>query len=271
MSQRLAFGLLKVSCAALLAFAAVGGGVQAANLTPYYLFDGFSSVGYEITNGAVANTFSTFEFGYPVAIRNTIWLGDINDAGAKEYNLNGTATGNTSTGGTNFSQLLDGATGPANNYGITCCRAPNVVTVANGDWSGQASLFNIGVQGTGIAYDLSNNTLYTSDLISTVIVHYDLAGNVLGSFNIGQPLVGLAYETVTDTLWGFNVVSDNLVQFSKTGSVLQDVDIAGFSPGNPFGGEMANAVAVPVPEPASAALLGFAIAALGFARRKRAA
>ena len=85
---------------------------SASNIRPYYLTDGDSSVAYEITNGVVTNTFTTFRLGYPLAVRGTIWLGHRDDAGASEFSLAGVATGNVSAGGNAFSQLLDGATAP---------------------------------------------------------------------------------------------------------------------------------------------------------------
>ena len=240
---------------------------------PYYLFDGDSNVAYELSTstGTLTNTFNTFSLGYPAAIRTSIWLGGRDDTGATEYSLGRLATGNTSAGGGNFSQLLDGATGTnGKNYGVECCSATNSVTVANADWSGQAFLFNLSGDGAGIAFDPSDNTLFVTDF-SGIITHYNLVGGVLGTFNLGQVLIGLAFDQSTDTFWGFNRNTDNLVQFSRAGAMLSDLDIPGFNPSNPFGGEMAVTMAITnqVPEPASLALTLAALGGLVITRRRK--
>ena len=259
----------RILALALMATAVTAAPAIASNITPYYLFNGDGSLGWQITNGVVTNTFSTFSIGYPVAIRSTIWLGHRDDVRAVEYTLGGVATGNTSVGGSAFSQLLDGATGFAANYGVECCGGTNSVTVANADWSNQQVLFNLTSNGSGIAFDPSDSTLWISNF-GGIITHYSLAGANLGTINLGTRfMIGLAYESLTDTLWGFDRTTNNLVQFSRAGVVLADVDIPGFNPGNPFGGEMAFG-ATAVPEPVTLALLGLGAAPLVRRLRRRA-
>jgi hypothetical protein len=239
---------------------------RADNITPYYLFDGDSNVGYRITNGK-ATAFDTFFLGYPAAIRSSIWLGERDDSFAREYSLDGSPTGATSSGGRHFSQLLDGTAGRAHNFGVECCTSQNSVTIANSDWTSQRVLFDIPFDGSGIAYDGRTDTLYVSDELSRAVHHYSLNGRLLDSFELNQVLIGLAYEEVTDRFWGFNRTTHHLVAFNRAGTVLEDIDIPGFAPSNPWGGEMPVGAAV-TPEPGSLLLLGTGALFVRLARTK---
>lgn len=245
-----------------------------AQTTPYYLTDGDASTMYVIQGGVLQATVPTFNLAYPPAIRNTVWLDHRDDAFAVEYNLAGVPTGNTSVGNNAYSQLLDGTSdGQSFNYGVECCGSTDSVIRANADWSGSTTLFNLPTAATGVAYDTSSGTLFVS-FFSGGIAEYSLAGSVLNSFAVPDVgiLVGLAYEELTDTLWGFDRSGNDLVQFSEAGAFIQRLDIPGFSPFNPFGGEMPLAGGgQPVPEASTvgAALVTLAAIGLGLYRRRR--
>ena len=242
-----------------------------AAATPYYLFDGDSQRAVEIDGGVVVNAFSTFGLGYPVAITNSIWLGERDNQGAVQYNLNGTATGVTAAGGDYISQLLDGTTDGTHNYGVTCCAGQNVVTIANGDWTGQQALFNIGDDASGITYNSASNSLYVTNY-SGQLVNYSMTGEVLGTFNSPSNtfLAALAYEASSNTLWAWDRNSSSLDQLSLTGALLQSqhVDVGAFGVSNPFGGEMAIG-AGGVPEASTWALMLVGFGGLGAMLRRR--
>ena len=248
---------------------AASASAQAGNTTPYYLFSGDDQKAVEISGGVVVNSFNIPSLGYPAAVSSTIWLGNRDNNGAAEFGLNGVATGKTSAGAGGISQLLDGTTnGAAHNYGVTCCGL-NAVTVANPDWSGQTPLFDLPDNGSGIAFDTAAGTLFVS-LYSGLINQYALSGTLLSSFSTEGFIAGLAYEQNTDTLWGWDRDSQSLRQFSTDGALLQTnpVDVRSYGVNNPFGGEMATVTNVP--EPASFAVLGAGLVALGWLRRRRA-
>lgn len=251
--------LLGLSCFLTMSFA------NAGLLQSYFLADGDASILVEIQGTSVVNEYTTFNLGYPISVRDTIWLGHRDDNGATEYDLAGNATGNTSVGGNAFSQLLDGASGMGVNYGVECCGVVNSVTVANEDWSNQRVLFDLTESGSGISYDPITDSLFISTFGST-ISNYDLSGNLLGSFDLTGSLVGLAYESASDTFWAYNRVNLGMIQFDRNGNTLDSFVVSGLTQRNYFGGEIA-LNAVEVPEPASISLL--AIALLAMRRFKR--
>lgn len=228
----------------------------AGNTTAYYLTDGDAGRTVEILNGSVVNAFSTPQLGYPLAITNTIWIGNRDNQGGSEYTLGGAATGHTSTGGAPISQLLDGATDGTHNYGVTCCNNANMVTIANADWSQQQSLFSIPLDASGIAYDTQSGQLWVTFYDGSVRA-YDMQGNQQQVFYEAGSIAGLAYDQSSNSLWAWNRNLSMLEQISISTGLLEQlfyVDVAQYGIGNPFGGEMA--IQTQVPEPSLLVLFG---------------
>lgn len=236
----------------------------------YYLFNGDGSTGYQVDpgTGTLVNTFSTFSLGYPVAIvGDKIRLGHRDDGSGAEYNLDGTPTGVTFSGGFGFTQLLDGTSDGIYNYGVECCGGTNSIMRADLSWQNGSVLFDLPTDGTGVTYDSSAGTLWVSFFDSSVR-QYTMAGVELSSFGVDGYGAALAYEAATDTLWMHHQTGPNVSQYSKTGEHLQTVTIDNWSPGNIYGGEIANS---PVPEPATVGMMGFGLVAVALrCRRKKA-
>jgi hypothetical protein len=249
----------------LVALALIGlcdGPSAFAQSTPYYIADGDGALMSVVQGGSIVDTFAIPTLGYPIAVDSTIWLGNRDDAGANEFTLAGIPTGNSSAGGNNFHQLLDGTTNGINNFGVECCGSPNSVTIANLDWSNQTVLFNLPTDGLGITFDPTTNHLFVGTY-TQLLLEYDLNGNLINSFNV-NPLVtlsSLAYESATDTLWSSR--NHTVWQLDKTGIVLQSFGVADL--GNNWGGEMPYGF---VPEPTSLVLLVLSAGGLLAGRRR---
>lgn len=224
-----------------------------------YAVDGDSDIGWIIDTDA--ETFTSFDtsavdLGYNIAVRDTIVLGARDDNGSVEYDLSGVATGNTWSGGDNFSELLDGTTnGVSANYGIECCGETNSVTVADLTWENQQVLFDLPSSNegySGIAFDTASQTLWIVGYEDDQITNYTLGGGVIDSFAHGldefDPCC-LAYDESDDTLWLGRNGSNELRQFSKAGALLDTVTIPGWSPSNQWGAEIAISGVAPVTTP----------------------
>ncbi len=242
-----------VLCGFVLASAAL------AQTDPLYVTNG-DSARLARVQGGVVTTSTTHVRGYPIAVRNTIWIGDYNGAqpNSIEYTLAGVPTGNTTPYTPVFA--VDGAVNGNTNYQLgNAFSGSATVYSANADWSGQTPMFNVaGSDLVGITYDAVGGSLFISDRSN--IYEYDLAGNLLGQFAHTSGRGSLAWEPSTDTLWYVPNGANNIDQYSKTGSFLGSVSTPGLASNN-WGAEFV------VPEPATMMLL--AAGSLILARRRR--
>ncbi|MBY0400699.1 hypothetical protein K2X89_10415 [Myxococcota bacterium] len=213
--------------------------------TSYYNTDGDASRMFIVSPSATATPVTTFSQAYPIAVRRTVLLGQIDEIQSREFTLAGAPTGLAFAGPQAFSQLLDGTTdGVQWNYGIECCGPTDSVVRSSLMWTQSTRLFDLpGVLGggAGIAYDTRRNHLFVSVLGDLLIREYDLVGrlqNTFAVFGVPGQLIGLAYDQGTDTLWGKTATGSTLYQFTRDGTLLKTVPVAGLNPSNDFGGEM---------------------------------
>ncbi len=197
-----------------------------------------------------------------------------------EYTLAGGATGTTyaNTAGGSF---FDGTTDGTYNYAAKF--SSGGIWRFDSDWTNGSFLFDVGGVGHEITttYDNSDNTLWVHNWTSTLMQHFDMTGNLLGSFE--TDIVGgssLALDHADGTLWmATHGSTGQLRQYSKAGVLLDTVTITGLpTNGNMLGGEFDFAGASndtgQVLEPASLAIFGIGslgLVAGGIRRRKRSA
>jgi len=81
---------------AAIAFSLVISVSAFAQTMSYYLFDGDSQKMYIVQGGVLQSTVTTFDTGYPPAIRTTIRLLDRHYDSMHEYSLAGAPIGSTS-------------------------------------------------------------------------------------------------------------------------------------------------------------------------------
>lgn len=251
--------------ALLLAGQAHGGVIYLAN------GDSQALQAVDLNTGNILYTATQHSIGYPIAVRDTIWIGERDNIGeAREYKKSdGSFTGNSaSLTGPDPGQLLDGAASAITNFTVEF--QSRRVFSANADWTGLAEIFTIsssdadGQLVDGIAFDPSLTRLWFQT--QSLILGYDLAGNLLTSFSHRAGRGGLAYEAETDSLWLVpNNPTADLLNYSKTGTFLGSVTTPTRS-FNIWGAEMAVSS---VPEPGTLALLGLGLAGLAATRRRK--
>jgi hypothetical protein len=242
-----------IVCGFVLASAAL------AQTDPLYVTDGDSSRLARV-QGGVVTTSTTHNKGYPLAVRNTIWIGDYNGTqpNSIEYTLAGVPTGGTTPYTPVFA--VDGAVNGNTNYQLGNAFSGNAtVYSANANWSGQVAMFNVqGSDLVGITYDGVGGSLFISD--NSNIYEYGLGGNLISQFPHRSGRGSLAWEPSTDTLWYVPNGANTIDQYSKAGAFLGTVNTPGLASNN-WGAEFV------VPEPTTMALL--AVGSLLMARRRR--
>ena len=212
-------------------------GIASAQTDVLYLTDGDANDIKAIQNGVIID--QNLEVGgirrYRVAVRDTIWLGDMDQGENIELDLSLDPTGNTSATGVDIFEGTDGATDGTYNYTVESFADSAGVYQFNSDWSGGTYLFTVtGSDIAGITFDPVSGTLWISDKSS--IYNYSMAGALLGSFAHVGGYGSLAYEASTDTLWYASNDGSTLLQYAKGSQLLNTLNVA-FG-GNVWGAEM---------------------------------
>jgi hypothetical protein len=240
--------LLTVLC--LLGFA-----TRAQAQSVLYITNGDSASlqAIDVTTGSILYTATTTTISYPIAVRNTIWIGQRDNSGPSiEYQPGtGAPTGNQVTlTGTNFGEFVDGAVFGNLNFTLTAFGSTATVYQTNIDWSNPVALFNVsGNDLVGITFDSVLGTLWISDTNS--IYQYSLGGTLLSQFTHVTEAGSLAFQASTNSFWFVpNNAGAPLLQYSPTGALLQSLTTP-LRSNNVWGAEFEA-----IPEPSTVALLG---------------
>ena len=223
-----------------------------------YITDGDANKITAIQNGVIID--ENLDVGgsrrYRVAVRDTIWLGDMDAADNVELDLNLDPTGNTSPSGLNILEGTDGATDGSFNYTVESFLSSAGVYQYDADWSGGTLMFTVsGTSIVGITYDPVNRSLWISD--QNTIYEYSMDGNLISQFPQSGQVGSLAYELSTDTLWHVSNSGSTILQYEKSGVLLNTLSVN--YGGNYYGAEMSAGApqgveAVPVPTLGSTAI-----------------
>ncbi|MCP3915374.1 MAG: hypothetical protein GY711_07445 [bacterium] len=208
----------------VLVLALVPAARVAAQSEVLYLTNGDASTLQAFQGGNLVFQSTTHHLGYPLAVRDTIWIGHRdNGPQAIEYDLNGVPTGNTATLAGINPNFLDGAVNGDVNY-VLDASGNRTVYQADADWRNLVPLFDPGTSSNlgGITYDQVSGNVFVTD--SSTVYEFTLTGVMVASFGHGAGTNSIAYEASTDTLWLVpNGASSPLLQYSKSGALLQTV------------------------------------------------
>ena len=185
----------------------------------------------ETDTATLLGTTTTFSGGYPLVVRDTIWMGSYYGTVAYEYDLSGAATGN-SVPYTDIN-AVDGAASATTSYqlGTNAFSTSATVYACDPDLTNETVLFTVsGNDLVGITYDLVSGNLWISD--QNNIYQYTTGGSLVGQFSHSSGRGCLAYEPSSDTLWYVRNGSDVIDQYSKAGALLQSITVAGLASNN---------------------------------------
>lgn len=237
-----------------------------------------------LQGGSVVNSWSMVGDGRQsgISVTDQVRIASNQGDGAA-YDLDGNFIGTIPNTPSN---QADGATDGEFNYQFV----GNQLVRYTLDWLNPTTQIDFGVSSAswaGVTHDPTNDSFWITSINALFgqVQNVDRDGNNLFSFTTGDFLggeAGIAYDAADDTLWVGNVFAGrSFRQFSKTGQLLQDVEFGALPASSAFLGAMEFRVPLknqgdpggggmtPVPEPSTIALLGFGLAGILAARRKR--
>lgn len=228
--------------------------VAAANAqqSPYYVTDGDSERLFIIQDGELVTQATTFSPAYPLYVdTNRLLILRRQGDEVREFNLDGTPTGNDTALPGNFDQLLDATTDGTNIYLGRCCGG-NEVLIADLDFSNIQTLFPVPGGVFGLAYDPVREELLIASSDADTLQRYTVDGTLVGTIpspsGSGDLDRSLAYESASDTFW--TAAGSTITQFDRDGVILDTIIVPGLNTGNNWGG--AFAFSAPPPSPVEA-------------------
>jgi hypothetical protein len=151
-----------------------------AQQTPYYITDGDSQRLLIVQNGTIVSDTASFPLAYPMfATADGILILNRSGTEVREFNLDGTPTGNITTLPGTFEQLLDAA---SNGVNIFLARfGTSEILIANLDFSNIESLFGVPFGPSSVAYDPVRDELLVGVFGQSTLSRYTLTGSLIGT------------------------------------------------------------------------------------------